>query len=454
MTLSGPKRAFGKGERREQNAVIKVYSVAELKVALTKVYGLPNGVGTIQIAGDITISEPIKLKQFVYPETGPREIIIQSVGGARIYNGSRVASNYNYNAPLNTNIPVFDFGTGYGVDAQLVTRYTFKDIQVNSFASPSFGAFIAADLNSPLATMGVSILGIINISNIKLNNVWNLFAAYDTSGAFTGDIVAVGARVDSVLVRNTDADIISFSYNNTYFATGYGVISNISVWNLYERELLASNLFSISTSENFVYNTFQGIGLKTEIVPDPLGAGGFPQGYGNTFYGGEVVAAQANDSFAFINSKVSGTGAINIFPATTGDTSFNIVSPAQQTGSRTDLDFLVDSKYSVYRQGGSQIVVTDLPDDGEWEINWHVTVRRRTTDETNTYHIKTNYRKTAGTGVIVSNNTIAASEEFLGLIGLFPSPDPPFIQPTLGAEELDVDAVIHITGRGISSSVF
>lgn len=473
MTLLGPKRAFGKGERREQNAVIKVYSANELKVALTKVYGLPNGVGTIQIAGDITITEPIKLRQFLVDESAPREIIIQSVGGARIYNGNKTTSSYSYNQTGNNEIPVFDFGKSSATNK--VTRYTFKDLIINNDTSRPFGSFIAVDLAG--TTTSARRICLINISNIKLNNVWNVFASYDSTGTFfyRASVGAFSARIDGLTFRNTDASIISFNLNNFYFSLSYGVFSNITVWN--NAQKYSTDLFNINTNYVFVSNVFQSISAFVNINPDPRNTAILPlNGSGNVITGCEIANWFPDTSFALINCTTPGTNVTNIFPTTSASSSnnaprnaFQLVGDAAQadlTGTVLDTDFVTDMTVCFFSNGAAvpgqieQMRIGYLQDDSNYEINWHISAKLRSTNETNIYHIKTNAKVIGGVYSIVSNTTVSTSEEFLGLTGLTPTvtAGPPtsafVIDPTVTSSTLlDVACVAHIKGFRVPAGI-
>lgn len=198
--ITGPNRAFGIGETKSQNAVIKVYSAAELKSALTKIYQLPSGVGTIEIAGDIVITEPIKLRSFDALEAAPREIIIQSISGARILNGNQSASvTYNYNIAGYNYIPVFDFGI---VNSNITNncKYTFKDLCINSpNAILPFGALIGFGLGASTHQTAK-----IAVSNLKAYKLGMIFGAYSPISVFTQSIFAFNYIISDIAIDNSN----------------------------------------------------------------------------------------------------------------------------------------------------------------------------------------------------------------------------------------------------------
>lgn len=459
--LTAPNRIFGKGESREQNAIIKVYSVQELKNALTKIYSFKGSIGTIQIAGDITISEPIQLKQFIEGEAAPKEIIIQSIAGARILNGNKAAGDWDYDMTGNTEIPVFDVGFGRGIDlftgapleSQLIVKYTFLDLVINSDTSRPFGAFIAAKTFSPNVPLNIKTLslGEIKINNIKLFNVHTLLAGYSTDSSFASIVTAVTPNIDGVSVRNTSSIISEFYFNNAYFGIIYGLVNNVGTWNK-DNRADNSNIMNIYTSNLFRYNSFESIGLRTKILEDPNATFFFENGFANTFSGGEIIDFPANDSFAFSNTIFSGqlfSSGNTIIPTRGPSGAFNIVTPTEPiTGT---INFVVENTFCLYKEivGSGSLTTGPLPKNSEYEVNWHLTIKRRATDEVNTYHIKTNVRRVTGNLVIVSNNTIAASEEFLGMTGLIPVVGFTAlnISPVLGSETLDVSVVVKMTGK-------
>lgn len=449
--LTAPNRIFGKGESREQNAIIKVYSVQELKNALTKIYSFKGGIGTIQIAGDITISEPIQLKQFIEGEAAPKEIIIQSIAGARILNGNKAAGDWDYDMVGNTEIPVFDIGSGrFAAESQLIVKYTFLDLIINSDTSRPFGAFLASELSNRGGTFD-ELLGEIKISNIKLFNVHALLAAYSKMNVFTKNSTAVTPNITGVSLRNTSSLISEFYFNNAHFGIIYGLVNNVGTWNK-DNRADNSNIMNIYTSNLFRYNSFESIGLRTKILADPNALFFFENGFANTFSGGEIIDFPANDSFAFSNTIFSGqlfSSGNTIIPTRGPSGAFNIVTPTEPiTGT---INFVVENTFCLYKEivGSGSLTTGPLPKNSEYEVNWHLTIKRRATDEVNTYHIKTNVRRVTGNLVIVSNNTIAASEEFLGMTGLIPVVGFTAlnISPVLGSETLDVSVVVKMTGK-------
>lgn len=467
MTLIGPKRIFGKGESREQNAIIKVYSAAELKKALTKVYRLPNGVGTIQIAGDITITEPIKLKQFVAGQSAPKEIIIQSVGGARIYNGNTSAGSYNYNQAGNTEIPLFDFGVCTTADK--VTKYTFKDIIVNNDTSHPFGAFIGADLNGATYPSSFPQLCLITITNLKLHNVCNVYGVYDTTNTFdfASMIRCYSPRIEGLVFRNESALVPQFNLANVYFSPVYGLFSNISVWNPGQRSGV-NDRFTINTNWGFVGNTFSAISALVDIIKDPRYSGYFPNdnGFANTITGCEIYTDFRDISFSFVNCTFGTDKSATLIPTKDPNGSCLVVyNNAAQTaldGTITDNNFVVKQTFTKYLQGeGNPISISVNHTNYNYEVNWYLSVRERSTGLCNTYHIKTNLKRGAsGNAIIVSNTTVAASEEFFTLTGIIPVITPSGtlsfleIAPNAGAGNLlDAACTVEIHGYKIFSNL-
>ena len=469
MTLIGPKRTFGKGESREQNAIIKVYSAAELKVALTKVYGLPNGVGTIQIAGDITITEPIKLRQFVVSESAPREIIIQSVGGARIYNGNTTSGSYNYNQAGNTEIPVFDFGVCD--DQQKVSKYTFKDLIINNDTSRPFGAFVAGDLDGNTDFDATSFMTLVTITNLKLTNVRNVFAAYDTSATFGGFILGYAPRIEGLVFKITETVFTDLKLNSANFASFSGLFNNITTWNIIES---LTYRFTINTNRGLISNSISAVSPIINLVEYPgvttLPSSTPQNGSGNVITGCTIGTDFTDTSFTFINCDFFnnlGRGS-TLIPTVNTNNSFIVYNNAKQldvSSGVLDEDFVVKASYSVYTNGvpnlpgtfDERIYITNLQQNSNYEVNWRLSVRERSTDKCNTYHIKTNLKRTtAANGIIVSSSTISASEEFFTLTGLIPvaSINGCYIAPTLGAGNLlDVACTIEIIGYKIPSNL-
>lgn len=470
MSLVGPNRTFGKGERREQNAVIKVYSANELKVALTKVYQLPNNVGTIQIAGDITITEPIKLKVDPKSFERPKEIIIQSIGGARIYNGGAETGNYNYNIVGNTSIPVFDFGDIFGL-GNIYVKFTFKDIIVNNITSEPFGSFIGIDLVGRSANTWFT--PVIEITNLKVNNVWSLVSCYDSTNTFGGQshIVMYGAKINGVSIKNDNTSITGFYLSNSHLGIEYGNFSNFGVLNDADQGIApfaSSNDLVIVTNGFINNNNIYSISTNIRIENGARSYTGYladyPDGQGNTISGADITDTFPTKSFNYVNCR----HLVNISALfVTENTQESLITSAiaKQTdisGNVLDTDFVVDTTFCKYTNGlGEQILALEGAssnlNDANYEVNWHLSIRERTTGLTNCYHIKTNCKGIAGIITVISNTTVSSSEEFFTLTGITPAVGSGGIEinPTAGAANLlDVACVIHIKGYKILSNYF
>jgi hypothetical protein len=429
--ITAPSRAFGVGETKSQNAVIKVYSAAELKAALTKVYQLVNGVGTIEIAGDIIITDPIRLKQFNNTDSQPREIIIQAVAGARIINGRKTENDaaYFYNQTNNTNIPVFDFGKalGYETGTFVATslsncKYTFKDLHINTPNSKPFGAIIAGD------TYGVGgFIATTSLISTKAYNVWNIYAAYDTTGATDRFLSSINNKVDDFKYTNNPGNLITeTSLNNATFGSSNGLYINIGVYNLSTFVLYTSTQrFRIYNNIQFENNSISSIAQSAQITTG-VSALGVPQiGYGNTISGCSLFASPFDTAFAYINCTIN--GAINTVIPTNNASSANAnIAEARVTnagGAFLENTQATNATYCQYTNGaGTLIRVDGLPVSSYYEIDWILSVKYQVSGLVNNYHLKSSVRVDgAGVGTVVSNSTIYATEEVIGtLIGIIP----------------------------------
>ena len=454
--ITGPKRAYAVGETKSQNAVIKVYTVAELKRALTQVYQLPNGVGTIEIATDITITEPIKLRQFAQEEAQPREIIIQGVSGARIINGNKdYGTSYNYNQTGNGNIPVFDLGVGVELTAIAdlsKCKYVIRDLVINTPNSKPFGGLIAANINGQQRWLGP-----IAIQNIKAYNLWNIYAAYDTNPApfSTGDRIILGnTKLDDFKFAINDTSIIEFKLNSEYVGSFGGLFSNIGPLDpvLAFVTYPSNNNLHIWNNSEFVQNTFTSIFSIVKIDVGPLGTN---TGNNNTIIGATLLADSYNSGFTHITSgrqNVSSTSAI--FEADSTRSAHNIIAEAiLQNSSSIDIEATQVTKttFNKHTNGNSGIFISNLPPNGHYEIDWVLAVKYDATGLTNNYHIKSTCRVDGLGGVTLTNNsTIYAFEEVLTLINITPTSSGLDISmsPT-DPTPLEIDCSCNITITGL-----
>lgn len=432
--ITAPSRAFGVGETKSQNAVIKVYSAAELKAALTKIYQLPSGVGTIEIAGDIVITEPIKLRQFNISEAQPREIIIQSIAGARIINGRKLENDggYFYNQTNNTNIPVFDFGKALGnatvpfdPNSLSVCKYTFKDLMINTPSAKPFGALIAAD------AYGVGgYISTTAVINTKAYNIWNIYAAYDTTGAIDQQVVGFNNKVDDFKYTTNTGNLITvISLNNQTFGSLNGTYSNIGIWQISSYYGSTAKELAIWSNNSFVNNTITSIATNV-IINRKLSALGVPEiGYGNVMIGGTIPNVAFDTGFSFINITPPLGQSSTVTPASAAAAANANISNAYITNAASaflENSQSINATYTQFTNGaGALIRVDSLPGNAYYEIDWVLAIKYQVSGLVNNYHIKSTVRVDGGgIGTLVSNSTIYAYEEVVGtLIGIIPGWD-------------------------------
>jgi hypothetical protein len=430
--ITAPSRAFGIGETKSQNAVIKVYSAAELRNALTKVYQLPSGVGTIEIAGDIVITEPIKLRQFNISELQPREIIIQAVAGARIINGRTVENDggYFYNQTNNTNIPVFDFGKALGnatvpfnPNALSICKYTFKDLMINTPSAKPFGALIAAD------AYGVGgFISTTAVINTKAYNIWNIYAAYDTTGAIDQVVAGFNNKVDDFKYTTNAGNLITeIGLNNKTFGSFNGTFSNIGIWQLSSYYGSTATQLAIWSNNSFVNNILNSIatGVIINRVLDPITSA--PTiGYGNVMIGGTVPNVAFDTGFSFINITPPVGQSSTVTPASAASAANANISNAYITNAASaflENSQSINATYTQFTNGaGGLIRVDSLPGNAYYEIDWVLAIKYQVSGLVNNYHIKSTVRVDGGgIGTLISNSTIYAFEEVVGtLIGIIP----------------------------------
>jgi hypothetical protein len=431
--ITSPNRAYGVGETKQQNAVIKVYSVAEFKKALSKIYQLPSNVGTIEIAGDITITEPIKLKAFEEQNIQPKEIIIQAVSGARIINGNKnYGTAYDYNTPANKNIPVFDFGIiPVLLSKYPQCKYTFKDLTINTETAKPFGAFIAAN-----ATAIFSYMPRITITNIKAANLWNIFATYNTNLPFTNLIsVLYSTVIDDFKFANYDTTITETSINSQYFGSFNGNFANIGLWDM---RLFGTsrNKIKFNNINEFQANYISSITCETVISGN--------DGRGNVITASTINASSYVNGFNYIQCNEYLTlNDSTIIETNLEQSAFNI------TGVDTSNNIATSTTHVIKNTGGFiRAILTILPNTF-YEVDWKLTVRYTATGSVNAYHFKTSFKVNgAGVGTVINTSTIFAIEEVTTLIGLVPTVDANglYIQPSDTPNAIECNCTIVIDG--------
>jgi len=424
MIIPGAKRAFGVGEAKSQNAVIKVYSAAELKAALTKLYQLPSGVGTIEIAGDIVITEPIKLRRFKFGESQPREIIIQATSGARIYNGNKTETGYwNYNQAGNTSLPVFDYGK-FDITPP-VCKYTFKDLTINSDNSIPFGAFIAGDLSSDDGINSTD-MNTTNIVNCKLHNVWNVFASYDLNGSFpiTSYLVLYNCNINGLMLRNVNANITETSLNTQNIGSDSMVCTNVGVWNSGQFNGL-NDYFRIYDNRSFVGNNFFGMGARLVVTQQQPTGSIKNTGKNNIVIGCTLVSIPTADSFTLLSAgRYLTTDNGNIFATSSPNSGTGTFTQAKvlDGGGFVEDAHAINLNYVSYANppsagNPSYVFLTDLPINSSYQVTWNINCRYIATGQTNSYTIKSNIKRdNAGLYTIINYSTEYASEEVTTLV--------------------------------------
>jgi hypothetical protein len=408
--ITGPNRAYGIGETKSQNAVIKVYSAAELKAALTKVYQLPSGVGTIEIAGDIVITEPIKLKQF---SNATREIIIQCAAGARIINGTTgPSSRYNYNLAGYNYIPVFDLGTTDNTSTNLC-KYTFKDLTLNSQNTTSFpfGAFVAYGLGSTDGNAGA-----ISIINLKANKLGTLFAAYNSSGTFTSSVTMSNMYMQDFVINNVS---MPTAVTGTYITSPQFKLESANIVRTSRLNPLAP---VIGTNDILFFNASNNLRCTVMNSLAPITIQNTGSGLnGNTFINCYMTRFSAAPYVTLLNcynlSTTTGIGGAT-HVSTAGDLGYDSRNAFKLYNN--DSRYLDTSIHSIVNintfETNNNTINVQLV-QGVNQIEWNLTFKyplalAGVADAINTYKIITTIRWDALTSAysIVSNSTINASE--------------------------------------------
>jgi hypothetical protein len=478
MSLIGrPNRAYGVGETKSQNAVIKVYTADELRRAITQVYQLPSGVGTIEIAGDIVITEPIKLQRYIEGIDKPREITFQGVSGVKIINGNKINDQgyrYYFNANNNRGIPIFDIDIGTNTTALLEsnTKYNFKDLTINTEKAAPFGTLVGCLFStvafavSPVA--GIDI-GTITISNIKAHNLGSIFGNYaigaNTSTQSRSYAKIINASVKDFIYSNTEASGLPFtSLNTESFGLYASNISNIQVASIAQLSF-ARNDFVIADNEGLVNNTFNNIFANVNIT--------VPTAYTNAFGPGNTISAVHNiydtdprAGFSYLNTNLPGnsgspwspSAATTYFKANSIQNSFgygNNTAQGYVNSSDPGTGSAFHAGYIVTGAGGS-LALVNLPDtitNIMYDVDIRLIVQRQSTDTVNVYHIKTVlYVDSSGTVSSIVSTTISAQENanFTVLTGMIPTYNNATrelrISPSVGGEFLRVCANVTVVG--------
>lgn len=446
--ITGPNRAFGVGETKSQNAVIKVYSADELKNALTKIYQLDSGIGTIEIAGDIIISEPIKLKQFKKSDSQPREIIIQAIAGASIKRSdtSVNTAKYNYNQSSNLNFPVFDFGqvpvTSYSDIPNC--KYIFKNLNIGSESSnKEFGAFIAYNITSNSGYASPVI-----IDNIKLINTWNLIASYNINSIYINTLQVYNNSYTNIRWSNRSNNIPTFNIKTPMTYMSY---SNFSYCGrLYPLEsIYPGNDLNID-QEGFFSNTISSILAPITITT------GTTIATNNIFMNCFIRSTDFNSGLTFIGciSELN-SWQRTVFPTLSERSAVTFTSDIVGSTNKT-----ITTTYNFHTDGAGQRINifsgtgfgSAWPTNSYYQIDWKVCVRYTASGLTNNYHFKTTCRiNGSSVPTIVSTSTIYALEEVYTTTGLTPIVDAGtkdiYINPSdTGALAFTTDSNITITG--------
>jgi hypothetical protein len=438
MSLTGAKRAYGVGETKSQNAVIKVYTVDQLKNALTKIYQLPSGIGTIEICSDLVITEPIKLKRFIAGEKS-REITIQGVSGVKIFNGNTLTNQgYNWNQAGNNYMPVFDYGT-IGTTVQeygtTTVKYIFKNLNINNGVITNrnpmpFGAFLAGNLGGN--AVSASIAPTLIMQDINLYNTWNILGTYDTSNTF-GTLqfhTYVNANIENILVTAPDNNPFNdyLHINNSNTGLINSTIKNISSYP-------PNTLFGVNTqiiinnNRNFKNNIIENIYANINIsIPDPTNVGN-----NNMLINASIDEnnqIDARNRFSFINCTSDLVGPIgNIYNSNSSYNAFGVKSSNTfNTPTTTFTAETVDIKFVTSAASSTpelQCLLGNIyrpTTRTEYEIDMKLTIRHVPTDASNAYHFKTTMSFDAGqNGTITGNSTIYANENIVGITGLTPT---------------------------------
>lgn len=437
--ITAPSRAFGVGETKSQNAVIKVYSAAELKAALTKLYQLRGGIGTIEIAGDIIITQAIELKQTIPPDSGPTEIIITAVSGAKILSGRAIGSS----GSLDASNAVFRMGDTQS-SIYNICKYTFRNLNINSNNAWYFRALLLWNNRGGVA-------GPVRLDNVTLSRTLYVFDK-DSTGYAGADAVLQGSVVDG----------LTFDSNGEIPAASVLTLNAISCVNCSFSNITVrdNNSLGVGLSlffrdqNNCINNSFNNIRIPFAVTSaDGTHGTGIVNGAYTGYLTAPIIAGwQFNNVDLGAVSKGIRTSitAGDAIPSSAINTNgLDLVGVDQGSGIATIEHKRLFNGVGTGFGAATQILTPTLPANGYYIIDWKFNMFYL--NQINSYHIITNARVSAGGVVtIVSNSTIFASEEFTTSFistGLIPAVtgNSVFIEPR-GAVTANINGSMTITG--------
>jgi hypothetical protein len=437
MGLGFVGRTYGAAATRQMAATIQVFTAGELRTALTTVYGRPDGVGDIQIAGDIVITEPIVLRAFNQPGDTPRQITISAINGARLSAGPNVIS-YDWNE-TQTSMPVFDFGLM--TTSPCLGNYTFNGLNINSLNAPTFGALVACDLGGDGTDLVAHALAapIVNVFDLKATSLYNVFGTYDSTGLFYdsgfGDISTVaytGSSIDGIILDNTALTPTSMGLN-----TQRAVLVGCGVQNVAGLSGVSTeNQLIIRTTPGFARNTFSGITSLVQFEPFVPGFSVSPTcGDGNVFTGLGIQTFGDYGGWTFIGGSgghvfAASRQLIAHSTAMPGRTYIGGVDPPLATNTFRSQwqsnNFQITSVMAVGRVGPETISLTDpeiLPADCFYNVEWDLTCQIKTgadDGKVSRYKITCTFRTDSSHNITVltTSTTYAYEEPGSGVGGL------------------------------------
>jgi hypothetical protein len=416
-------------------ATIQVFTAAELRNALTTVYQRSDGIGDIQIAGDIVITEPIALRLFNEVGDTPRQITISAINGARISAGPN-AIVYDWNE-TQTSMPVFDFGVV--TTAVPLGNYTFNGLGINSTLAPTFGALVACDMAGEATGTTPLIAPIVNVFDLRCTSMYNVFGTYDSTGLFYdsgfGDISTVtytGSSIDGLIIDNTAITPTSIGLN-----TERAVLVGCGVQNVAGLSGVSTeNQIIIRTTPGFARNTFSGVASLVQFEPfvpgfsvtATCGDGNVFTGLGiQTFgdYGGwTFIGGSGGHVFAASRQLIAHSTAMpgrTYLGGATAPLATNTFRSQWQSNN-----FQITSAGVVGRVGPETIALDDpeiLPADCFYNVEWDLTCQIKTgvdDGKVSRYKITCTFRTNSSHNITVltTSTTYAYEEPGSGVGGL------------------------------------
>lgn len=460
--IQGPNRAFGVGELKSQNAVIKVYTATQIKNALTQIYKLPSGTGTIQICGDITLTSPIILKQFLADDQGPKEIIIEAIGGAKILNGRPTTTS----AITYENV-VFDMGETQplGAEYQNTCKYTFRNLNINSAEGQFFYGFLKWDSYNKRGGAAVNCYaGPVSLINFKCTKLMHIYLV---------DGATIPAR-DYLQSSSIDGFIIDNETTSPAFNTC--LINNATL-------VCLSNYFSNFTTSNYSNLFFTSLGFYSQGDADPESSGNvfvnivirfniFPSVTAANSYGrGTLIGCRAlieaprAGGWNIDNTSMKGTenpsgvpyadGIRTQFAAGNLEADETYINGVDLVGFPQDTNNQATIEHThVFNSEGNLLVLVEeirtptLPTDSRYIVDWKISAIKVATNEVNSYNMQTTVKNVGGVVTILDNTTIYAYEEVPGQVfGLNPAivANKVYIAP-YGLDNFKFDGSYKITG--------